>query len=81
MDSDAIEKLLIILIILVFIGLLIWGITESEDYIYICTDVQGNTIYCTYAYISKGGMFGTLEDGTIITITSYKQIRKETEEM
>ena len=48
----------------------------SEGYIYKCTDVQGNLVYCTYAYTSKGGMFGTTEDGTHITITSYKRIPK-----
>lgn len=68
-------------IILVFfiVGMLILGATDSSKYIYVCTDTQGKTIYCTSAYTSKGGMFGTMEDGTMITITSYKQVRKEAE--
>jgi len=64
----------------IFIGFIIfvcWDLTiEAEKMIYECTDFQGNLVYCTSAYTSRGGMFGTTEDGTRITLTSYKQIPK-----
>ena len=60
-----------------FIIFVCWDISnEFETTIYECTDYKGNLIYCTSAYTSKGGMFGTTEDGTHITLTSYKQIPK-----
>ena len=52
-------------------------IEENQKYIYECTDYKGDIIYCTDAYIYKGGMFGTREDGTKTTITTYRQILKE----
>ena len=72
-------SILFILVIIAIIGLCVYGIIDSENYIYVCTDTQGRTIYCTSAYTSKGGMFGTMKDGTKVTITSYKQVRKEAE--
>ena len=77
--NSTVEKILIALIIVVFVGIFAYGIIDSRNYIYVCTDTQGKTIYCTSAYTSKGGMFGTMEDGTKVTITSYKQVRKEAE--
>ena len=70
------EKVLGIIITFVVILLIIYVILEvpEEGYIYECTDTQGNLVYCTYAYIGKGGMFGTTEDGTHITLTNYKRI-------
>ena len=62
------------------VGITIYGATYDSNYIYRCTDTQGNTIYCVDAYTSRGGMFGTMEDGTRVTITSYKLIEKEAEE-
>lgn len=74
------EKLVATIVCVLFVGLMIfvcWDITtEAETMIYECTDFQGNLVYCTSAYTSKGGMFGTTEDGTHITITSYKKIPK-----
>lgn len=71
-----------VILITVTIGALIVFIIEDFNspptkYMYKCTDYKGDTIYCTYAYSSKGGMFGYLEDGTLITITSYKRILME----
>ena len=65
---------------MLFIGLIIiiaLDLTiEAETTIYECTDCQGNLVYCTHAYTSRGGMFGITEDGKHITLTSYKQIPK-----
>ena len=72
-------SILFVLAIIAIVGLCIYGIIDSRDYIYVCTDTQGKTIYCTSAYTRKGGMFGTMEDGTKVTITSYKQVKKEAE--
>ena len=49
---------------------------ERVEYIYECTDYKGDLIYCKDAYWTKGGMLGKTEDGTTITITSYKRILK-----
>ena len=68
-----------ILLVVFVVGILIFGVIDDSKYIYKCTDTQGRTIYCTSAYTSKGGMFGIMEDGTKVTITSYKQVRKEAE--
>lgn len=69
--------LILLLILAVFIiASEIAGIV-SEKYFYECTDIQGNLIYCTYAYTSKSGMYGVMEDGTYIAITSYKRLDKE----
>lgn len=59
------------------IGIIIFGATYDSDFIYKCTDTKGNIIYCIDAYTSKGGMFGTMEDGTRVTITSYKLVERE----
>ena len=70
----------IVVLILSFIVLTVVFIlipVEKQDYIYICTDMQGNVIYCIDIYKTNGGMFGTKEDGTEVTITSYKRINKE----
>lgn len=72
-------SILFVLVIVAIVGMAVYGIADSENYIYVCTSTQGKTIYCTSAYTSEGGMFGTMEDGTKVTITSYKQIRKEAE--
>lgn len=66
-----------ILLVAFIVGMLIFGVIDSSKYIYECTDTQGNTIYCTNAYIGKGGMFGIMEDGTRVTITSYKLVERE----
>lgn len=72
------EKVLGVIIAIIIILLIIYAIIEvpSEGYIYECTDFQGNLVYCVHAYTSKGGMFGTTEDGTRIALTSYKRIPK-----
>lgn len=72
------EKVLGVIIAIIIILLIIYAIIEvpSEGYIYECTDFHGNIVYCTSAYTSKGGMFGTTEDGTRIALTSYKLIPK-----
>lgn len=62
--------------ILLLIVVLILFINNEQEYIYECTDYKGNVIYCTTAYTERGGMFGYTEDGTFITITSYKRILK-----
>lgn len=76
------EDVFIYCISLLFIGILIIsGIfvatSENQDYIYECTDYKGDLIYCKRANWTKGGMFGTTEDGRTILITSYKRILKE----
>ena len=74
------EKIGIVVASILFIGLMLftlWSIEyENKTMIYECTDFQGNLVYCTSAYTSKGGMFGTTEDGTRIALTSYKLIPK-----
>lgn len=74
------EKIVVTIVCALFIGLMMfvcWDIThEQETMIYECTDSQGNLVYCTSAYTSRGGMFGTTEDGTHIVLTSYKRIPK-----
>ena len=73
-------KIGIVVASIVIIGLMLftlWTIDyENKTMIYECTDSQGNLVYCTSAYTSKGGMFGITEDGTHITLTSYKHILK-----
>ena len=77
MNSGIIEKFLGGLLLFMLTGITIMGFNEEEkEYIYKCTDYAGNTIYCTHAYTSRGGLFGYMEDGTRITITSYKEVLK-----
>ena len=66
--------LIIFIIILVVVVISIPN--DTTEYIYECTDYQGNIIYCNKAYESKGGMFGIMEDGTKLVITSYKEVEK-----
>lgn len=72
-----IDKILFILFFIVLIVALILIPIDEQNYIYECTDMQGNTIYCVDTYRSYGGIFGTMEDGTEVTITSYKRVNKE----
>lgn len=72
-----VEKILFILLFIVLIVALIFILIDEQNYIYKCTDTQGNVIYCTNARTTKGGMFGTMEDGTEVTITSYKRVKIE----
>lgn len=65
------------ILVVFIIGIIIFGATYESDFIYKCTDTKGNIIYCIDAYTSKGGMFGTMEDGTRVTITSYKLVERE----
>ncbi len=75
---DRIVDIIIGLVLIIGIGALIFfAVTDNSKYIYECTDYKGDIVYCTYAQWTKGGMRGTLEDGTVITITSYKQVLKE----
>lgn len=66
---------------MLFIGLIIiiaLDLTiEAKTMIYECTDFQGNLVYCTSVFISKGSMFGITEDGTKVLLTSHKKILKE----
>lgn len=75
--EDKIDIVLGILLVVFIVGMLIFGVIDSSKYIYKCKDTQGNTIYCTRAETSKGGMFGIMEDGTRVTITSYKLVERE----
>lgn len=77
MKKNKVDIVLGILLVVLTVGMLILGVTEDSEYIYKCTDTQGNTIYCINAYTNKGGMFGIMKDGTKVAITSYKQINKE----
>ena len=74
------ERVAVVLVCVLFIGLMVyvcWDLTiRAKTMIYECTDSQGNLVYCTSAYTSKGGMFGITEDSTHIVLTSYKQIPK-----
>lgn len=74
------EKITAVVACVLFVGFMVfvcWDIThEQETTIYECIDFHGNLVYCTSAYTSKGGMFGTTEDGTRIVLTSYKRIPK-----
>lgn len=70
-----VEKILFILLFIVLIAGIFLIPIDEQNYIYKCTDTQGNVIYCTNARTTKGGMFGTMEDGTKVTITSYKRVR------
>lgn len=72
-----VEKILFILFFIVLVAALIFIPIDKQNYIYKCTDTQGNVIYCINARETKGGMFGTMEDGTKVTITSYKRVNKE----
>lgn len=74
---EVLEKILIILFIVLFLGLFTWYCIDESKYIYKCTDTQGNIVYCVNAYTGRGGMIGTTEDGTELTITSYKRVLKE----
>lgn len=78
----------IILIIIILISVILISVIfiidatrflveENQKYIYECTDYKGNLIYCKNACWTKGGIFGTTEDGRTIVITSYKRILKE----
>lgn len=75
--EDKVDIILGILLVAFIVGILIFGVTDRSKHIYECTDTQGNTIYCIDAYTSKGGMFGTMEDGTRVVITSYKPVERE----
>lgn len=66
-----------LILITIIIGFISFGIIEGNKYIYECTDYKGDIVYCKDARWTKGGMYGTLEDGTMITITSYRQVLKE----
>lgn len=70
-----VEKILFILLFIVLIAGIFLIPIDEQNYIYKCTDTQGNVIYCINARETKGGMFGTMEDGTKVTITSYKRVR------
>lgn len=72
-----VEKILFILFFTVLIVAFIFILIDEQNYIYKCTDTQGNVIYCINARETKGGMFGTMEDGTEVTITSYKRVKIE----
>ena len=74
---EFLEKILMILFIVLILGLFTWYCIDESKYIYKCTDTQGNIVYCVNAYTSRGGMIGTTEDGTKLTITSYKRVLKE----
>ena len=79
MKEDEIE---IILIILLFILIIIMAIIiyDRDNYIYKCTDYEQNVIYCRNVRVEKGNVWGEMEDGTNIAITSYKKISKKGEE-
>lgn len=66
-----------VILVGLIIGSIIFGANYDSNFIYKCTDTKGNIIYCIDAYISRGGMFGTMEDGTKVTITSYKLVERE----
>jgi hypothetical protein len=70
---------IILLILLVFCLQYEYKSTKEENakYIYVCTDYQGNEVLCTYYYLRDGHYFGGMEDGTVISITSYKRVLKE----
>lgn len=70
-------KIFIVVLVMRFLVALVAGVIYEQNYIYKCTDTQGNVIYCTNARTTKGGMFGTMEDGTEVTITSYKRVKIE----
>lgn len=72
-----VEKILFILLFIVLIAGIFLIPIDEQNYIYKCTDTQGNVIYCIDIYRTRGGMFGTMEDGTEVTITSYKRVKKE----
>lgn len=72
-----VEKILFILLFIVLIVAFIFILIDEQNYIYKCTDTQGNVIYCTNTRTTKCGMFGTMEDGTEVTITSYKRVKIE----
>lgn len=74
---EFLEKILIILFIVLILGLFTWCCIDESKYIYKCTDTQGNIVYCVNAHTYRGGMIGTTEDGTKLTITSYKRVLKE----
>ena len=72
------KNIITISITILIIGILmIYLIVDCNKYIYECTDYKGYIVYCTDAYISKGGIFGYTEDGTKIQLTSYKRVLKE----
>lgn len=72
-----VEKIMFILLLIILIVVLIFIPIDEQNYIYKCTDTQGNVIYCINARTTKGGMFGIMEDGTKVTITSYKRVNIE----
>lgn len=75
---DEIKKFIFIFILVVaFLGLLIYCTSENSKYIYECIDYKGSMVYCTYIRHDKSGVWGKTIDGTTSTITSYKRVLKE----
>lgn len=74
-------ELALVMAVAIFLSILLVCVLltpdENSKYIYECTDNAGNIIYCNTYYIDKGNAWGILEDGTRISITSYKPIAKE----
>lgn len=72
------EKAILVTIIVLVLSILciICACSNGEKYVYECKDLQGNIVYCTSYKIIKGNAWGITEDGTTISITSYKRILK-----
>ena len=76
--EDIIKVIIFLLVGSILMGLLIWFcIDDYEKYTYRCTDYKGDIIYCKQVTSIKGEMRGTMEDGTVVEITSYKKVLEE----
>lgn len=71
------DVIMIIVICVMFTILICWASYDNSHYTFECTDYQGNIIYCVSVSEYKNELLGTLEDGTVISITSYKRVLKE----
>ena len=76
--KEIIKVILLLVVGFGLLGLLIWySIDDYEKYTYRCTDYKGDIIYCKQVISVKGEMRGTMEDGTVVEITSYKKVLEE----
>ena len=76
--KEIIKVILLLVVGFGVLGLLIWScIDDYEKYTYRCTDDKGDIIYCKQVTSIKGEMRGTMEDGTVVEITSYKKVLEE----
>lgn len=73
---EIVKKILVFTIVIFLFAVFIRGLFLDSPLVFECKDLQGNTIYCKTITKEYGGLYGTLEDGTIVQLQSYKRIER-----